>query len=120
LVLPLYGKAIFHETTKEVLLKFWEEVERKTQVKINYRERVEGIVRKQSHFEVKTTKKTYPTRNVLLAIGRRGTPRKLGVPGEESSKVVYRLIDPEQSRGKHVLPSRKTETRWMRPARRAG
>ena len=102
-VLPIYGKAIFHETTKEALLKFWEEVERKTQVKINYRERVEGIVRKQSHFEVKTTKKTYPTRNVLLAIGRRGTPRKLGVPGEESSKVVYRLIDPEQYRGKHVL-----------------
>jgi thioredoxin reductase (NADPH) len=52
---------------------------------------------------VKTNKKTYPTHNVLLAIGRRGTPRKLGVPGEESSKVVYRLIDPEQYRGKHVL-----------------
>jgi thioredoxin reductase len=40
---------------------------------------------------------------VLLAIGRRGTPRKLGVPGEEVSKVVYRLVDPEQFRGKHVL-----------------
>jgi thioredoxin reductase (NADPH) len=40
---------------------------------------------------------------VLLAIGRRGTPRKLDVPGEEQSKVVYRLIDPEQYRGQHVL-----------------
>jgi thioredoxin reductase len=40
---------------------------------------------------------------VLLAIGRRGSPRKLGVPGEESSKVVYRLIDAEQYRGQHVL-----------------
>jgi thioredoxin reductase len=40
---------------------------------------------------------------VLLAIGRRGTPRKLGVPGEELPKVVYRLIDPEQYRGRHVL-----------------
>jgi thioredoxin reductase len=38
-----------------------------------------------------------------LAIGRRGTPRKLGVPGEEMTKVVYRLIDPEQYRGQHVL-----------------
>lgn len=102
-VLPVFGKAPFHETTKEVLLKFWENVEKKTQVKINYHERVEGITRKESHFEVKTTKKSYPTRNVLLAIGRRGTPRKLGVPGEESSKVVYRLIDPEQYRGQHVL-----------------
>jgi thioredoxin reductase len=40
---------------------------------------------------------------VLLAIGRRGTPRKLGAPGEEQSKVVYRLIDAGQYRGQHVL-----------------
>jgi thioredoxin reductase len=40
---------------------------------------------------------------VLLAIGRRGTPRKLGVPGESQSKVVYRLIEAEQYRGKHVV-----------------
>ncbi len=40
---------------------------------------------------------------MLLAIGRRGTPRKLGVPGEELPKVVYRLIDPEQYRGRKVL-----------------
>jgi len=40
---------------------------------------------------------------VLLAIGRRGTPRKLGVPGEELPKVVYRLIDPEQYSGRQVL-----------------
>jgi thioredoxin reductase (NADPH) len=102
-VLPLIGKATFRETTKEALLKFWEDIEKRTRVKINYQERVEGIIRKESHFEVKTTKKTYPTRNVLLAIGRRGTPRKLGVPGEDSSKVVYRLMDPEQYRSKHVL-----------------
>jgi hypothetical protein len=102
-VLPLIGKTTFRETTKEALLKFWEDIEKRTCVKINYQERVEGIARRESHFEVKTTKKTYPTRNVLLAIGRRGTPRKLGVPGEDSSKVVYRLIDPEQYRGKHVL-----------------
>jgi thioredoxin reductase len=43
------------------------------------------------------------TRSVLLAIGRRGTPRPLGVPGEELPKVVYRLIDPVQYRGQHVL-----------------
>ena len=102
-VLPIIGKATFRETTKEALLKFWEDIEKRTKVKINYRERVEGIVQKESYFEVITTKKTYPTHSVLLAIGRRGTPRKLGVPGEESSKVVYRLIDPEQYRNKHVL-----------------
>jgi thioredoxin reductase (NADPH) len=54
-------------------------------------------------FVVKTPKAEYKTANVLLAIGRRGTPRKLGVPGEEQPKVVYRLIDAEQYRGQHVL-----------------
>jgi thioredoxin reductase len=36
-------------------------------------------------------------------MGRRGTPRKLEVPGEECSKVTYRLIDPAQYRGQAVL-----------------
>jgi thioredoxin reductase len=40
---------------------------------------------------------------VLLAVGRRGTPRKLEVEGEDQPKVAYRLIDPEQYRQHHVL-----------------
>ena len=52
---------------------------------------------------MKTSRETHRCRAVLLAIGRRGTPRKLGVPGEDLSKVVYRLIDPEQYRGRRVL-----------------
>jgi thioredoxin reductase len=64
---------------------------------------VEGITRADSGFEVATSRDRYRTRAVLLAIGRRGTPRKLGVPGEELPKVVYRLIEPEQYRGQRVL-----------------
>src|SRR5262249_58180591 len=45
----------------------------------------------------------YLTASVLLAIGRRGTPRKLDVEGEDQAKVVYRLIDPQQYRKQHVL-----------------
>lgn len=52
---------------------------------------------------VKTSKGSYKTKNVLLSIGRRGTPRKLAVPGEELAKVVYSLMDAEQYRGQHVL-----------------
>jgi thioredoxin reductase len=40
---------------------------------------------------------------VLLCIGRRGTPRKLGVPGEDQNKVIYSLSDPAEFRGRHVL-----------------
>jgi len=100
---PLIGKINFRQTSKEALLQFWQEAERKTAVKINYKERVEEITRVGDGFTVKTNQGTYPTRSVLLAIGRRGTPRKLGVPGEELPKVVYRLIDPDQYKGQHVL-----------------
>jgi len=102
-ILPLYGKTTFGETTKEALLEFWQGVEKKTGIKINYSERVESVTRKENFFEVKTQHATYKTVGVLLTIGRRGTPRKLGVPGEEHSKVVYRLIDPSQYKGMHVL-----------------
>lgn len=100
---PLIGKVNFRQTSKEALLEFWQDAERKTGIKINYRERVEDIARTAHGFTVKSNRATYQARNVLLAIGRRGTPRKLGVPGEEMSKVVYRLIDPEQYAGRQVL-----------------
>ncbi|HYL00668.1 MAG TPA: NAD(P)-binding domain-containing protein [Steroidobacteraceae bacterium] len=100
---PLLGKVNFRQTSKEALLQFWQDAEKKTEIKINYNERVEDIARNGDSFTVKTSKATYQTRSVLLAIGRRGTPRKLGVPGEERSKVVYRLVDPEQYAGQHVL-----------------
>jgi thioredoxin reductase/ferredoxin len=101
--LPLYGEMKFTEISKEQLLEFWQEVETKTGVRINYHERVEAITASINGYQVKTSKSTYEAKNVLLSIGRRGTPRKLGVPGEELSKVTYRLIDPEQYRNQHVL-----------------
>ena len=102
-VLPMAGKVRFRETTKEALLDFWTGVAKKTGVKIRYEEQVETITPEKGGFTVKTSKGNYPCRTVLLAIGRRGTPRKLDVPGEDQDKVVYRLIDPEQYRGKQVL-----------------
>lgn len=101
--LPIVGKVNFTETTKEALLQFWESVAKDTGIQINYRERMDAIERTENGFLVKTSKGVYRSRAVLLAIGRRGTPRKLEVPGEELPKVVYRLIDPEQYRGQHVL-----------------
>jgi len=101
--LSLIGKVKFRETTKEKLLSFWQSVEQKTHIKVNYNERMEEIIPQKGYHTVKTTKRSYNTKNVLIAIGRRGTPRKLDVPGEEQNKVVYRLVDPEQYQGQHVL-----------------
>jgi len=101
--LPLVGKVKISETRKEALLELWQDVQSKTGLKINEGERVEEIHKRDNGFLVQTGRMSYETRAVLLAIGRRGTPRKLGVPGEDFPKVVYRLIDPEQYRGRHVL-----------------
>ena len=101
--LPIIGKMKFGEVSKEKLLEFWQGVLQKTGLKINFFERMETIKPDGQGFIVKTSKAEYRTRAVLLTIGRRGTPRKLGVPGEEQPKVVYRLIDPEQYRQQHVL-----------------
>ncbi|HHH43494.1 MAG TPA: 4Fe-4S dicluster domain-containing protein [Gammaproteobacteria bacterium] len=101
--LPVVGKMPFTETTKETLLEFWENVEKKTGLKIRYQERLEEVVAENDGYQVTTSKGSYRTRTLLLAIGRRGTPRKLGVPGEALSKVVYRLIDAEQYQGQQVL-----------------
>jgi thioredoxin reductase (NADPH) len=100
---PIIGKLKITQTSKEELLEFWQNVERKTGVSIRYRERVESITPRGGGFLIRTSKGQYAAASVLLAIGRRGTPRKLGVPGEELSKVVYRMIDPEQYSGQHVL-----------------
>ena len=101
--LPIIGKVAFREISKEKLLEFWHEAARKTGLKIRYGERVDAIHHNGQVIEVKTTRGSYLARTVLLAIGRRGTPRRLEVPGEDASKVVYRLTDPAQYRGKHVL-----------------
>lgn len=101
--LPLVGKVKFGEVSKETLLEFWQGVVAKTGLKIRFNERMEAIERAGSGFVVKTTRGAYNARAVLLAVGRRGTPRKLGVPGEELPKVVYRLVDAEQYRNRRVL-----------------
>jgi len=101
--LPLVGKMHFRETTKESLLEFWQDIDRQHHLNIQYNEMVAEITPLYPGFRVKTNKGEYESDCVLLAIGRRGTPRKLGVEGEELPKVVYRLIDPEQYAGQKVL-----------------
>jgi thioredoxin reductase (NADPH) len=101
--LPIVGKVHFRNTTKEVLLKFWIQACNGNGLKILYKERVESMERQDGVFHIRTSTQQYVAAAVLLAIGRRGTPRKLGVPGEELPKVVYRLIDPEQYRGQQVM-----------------
>ena len=101
--LALVGTVKFGEVKKEDLLEFWLDVVENQGVTISFGECLQGVEPHDGGFIVQTSAGTYTARSVLLAMGRRGTPRKLEVPGEESAKVTYRLIDPEQFAGRSVL-----------------
>lgn len=101
--LPIVGQMKFREVSKEELLSFWEDIIDRTEIKIRYGERLDALEPDGDGFVAKTPGGEYRAATILLAIGRRGTPRKLGVPGEELPKVVYRLIDPEQYRNQKVV-----------------
>lgn len=101
--LDLIGKVKFGEVAKEKLLEFWQDVVIRTGLQISFRESMQEVVQEGGGFVVRTNRGAYTARSVLLTMGRRGSPRKLDVPGEESAKVAYRLIDPAQYQGQSVL-----------------
>jgi thioredoxin reductase/Pyruvate/2-oxoacid:ferredoxin oxidoreductase delta subunit len=102
--LPLYGKFKKLHITKEELLGLWQRVVRETGLAIRTGARVEHVQRDlDGGFTVATTRGAFRSRAVVLAVGRRGTPRTLGVPGEDLPKVLYDLIDAASYRGKRIL-----------------
>ncbi len=102
--LPLVGQIKFREISKEQLMDFWLKVVDENNIKIQQKEALVEITgNRETGFKVTTSNRRYRAQSILLAIGRRGTPRKLGVEGEEKPKVAYRMIDPEQYKNEHVL-----------------
>ncbi len=101
--LPLWGKVKFSEVSKEELLALWERILEKTKLNVHTSEKVLGVVGDPEGYEVRTPAGAYRTRHVVLALGRRGTPRKLGVQGEEQGKVMYRLLDASSYEGSDIL-----------------
>ena len=101
--LPLIGRVQFKSGTKEQLLEFWSQTCRTQQLNLRTQSRVESVQGVDGGFQLLAAGASYHARRVLLAIGRRGTPRKLDVAGEDLPKVVYRLVDPEQYRDAQVL-----------------
>ena len=102
--LPLHGKVKLYETSKSELLELWNSVLGKNKIQIEENKKVDKIIQQKGGFLVQCNDgDTYSTQRVLLAIGRRGTPRKLNVPGENLPKVYYRLLEPELISGKNIL-----------------
>jgi thioredoxin reductase/NAD-dependent dihydropyrimidine dehydrogenase PreA subunit len=102
--LPLYGKVKLFETSKSALLDLWNAALSKNDITIQEHTKVESITPENGIFNIETLKGEHITsKTVLLAIGRRGTPRKLGVEGEIQEKVAYRLLEPEDISGKNIM-----------------
>ena len=101
--LPLYGRLRRSEYRKEELIDLWDDVIRRHRVRIRAGVKLLGASRSNGHLEVETSNGPIQSRFMVLALGRRGIPRRLGVAGEEHEKVLYQLIDAATYTGQHVL-----------------
>jgi len=102
--LPLHGKVKLSETNKTELLNLWNSVLNKHEIEIKENSKVESISLVNNAYKVVTLSgEEYITKHVLLAIGRRGTPRKLNIPGEGMEKVAYRLLEPENITNEKIV-----------------
>lgn len=101
--LPLYGTLSKPEYSKEELLEIWQETQERFNVQISTGEKLKQIDKVEHIFQIQTEQNAYQSLNVILALGRRGTPRKLNVPGEQLPKVMYKLIDAETYQDEHLL-----------------
>lgn len=103
--LPIVGKFKFenNKVSKEQLLKYWNNVRMKTGLKVQVNTKFEGVEKVGNIFRVKSSIGEHTARKVILCMGVRGSPRRLGVPGEDLPKVTYNLLDPQQYQGKNVI-----------------
>jgi len=101
--IPLYGELWVSDASKETLLQVWQTIIEQTGLRVDTGQEVTEIARGPDGFLVRTPSRTCTARHVVLALGRRGTPRKLGVPGESLPHVFYDIVEMEAFRGSRVL-----------------
>ncbi|MGA9836151.1 MAG: NAD(P)-binding domain-containing protein [Gemmatimonadaceae bacterium] len=101
--MPLYGDLWVADGSKETLLQVWETIVANTGLDVRTGEKVQQIVRDGALFRVETANGAYPARRVVLAMGRRGSPRRLGVPGEGLDHVFYDIVEMEAFVGQRML-----------------
>jgi thioredoxin reductase len=100
---PILGRLREGEYAKEDLLEILQDLCRRGDLRVRFGERMRGLERAGGVFAVHSTTGVTLSRFVVLALGRRGTPRKLGAPGEELPKVMYQLADAESYERQRIL-----------------
>ncbi|MCA8974320.1 MAG: NAD(P)-binding domain-containing protein [Planctomycetes bacterium] len=102
--LPLHGRLSRLEYTKEELIELWQGLAEQHELPVHLNTRLESIQSlDDGTFRIMTSRGRLHARNVVLALGRRGSPRRLGVPGEDLPKVAYSLLDAESYQDRAIL-----------------
>lgn len=101
--LPGYGSVRRKTMSKEQLFALWTDIRERVQFDVKEGIRVESIRPDGPSWRVVGPNWQDRAAAVVLALGRRGAPKELGVPGEHLSKVAYRLLEPEPFADKHVM-----------------
>jgi thioredoxin reductase len=102
--LPLHGRLRRTSYTKEELIELWRDIAREHELPIRTGQTFAGLSRRgDGVYELRTASDSFAAHHVCLALGRRGTPNKLGVPGEELAKVAYSLLDAQSYTGRRIL-----------------
>lgn len=91
-----------NKVSKEELLSLWNHLRQQAKLNVKEESRFINLKKKGDIFEVETSTGMITAQKVILAMGVRGTPRKLGLPNEEMTKVTYNLLDPDEYKGRYV------------------
>lgn len=102
--LPGVGTMKFdnHFVSKEELLAYWNEVRRNKGIQIRENVSFKSLKHEGDMFVVETPAGEIRALKVVLALGVRGSPRKLGLANEDSKKVTYSLVDAEQYQDQEI------------------
>lgn len=101
--IPGFGKIGAREIRKEDLMATWSRIATEADLPLHGDRTVHAVRKNGDGFVVETNAEEYRARRVILAIGRRGIPRKLGVPGEDLPNVQYSLAEPESFQDDRIL-----------------
>jgi thioredoxin reductase len=100
---PVYGRLWVGNASKETLLSVWEAIISENGLEILTGYRVDAVLRLGESFVVRSGERSVRARRVVLAMGRRGTPRRLGIPGEDLPNVFYDIVEMEDFAGRRVV-----------------
>ncbi|RQW02942.1 MAG: FAD-binding protein [Calditrichaeota bacterium] len=101
--IPYHGRLKKTEISKEELLEIWTEIIHSNDISVDSPVIASAVRKDNGIFGTQTSKGDFYSQSVILAMGRRGTPRKLNVPGEDLPKVAYQLIDAQSYENSHLL-----------------